>query len=123
MPIQNSHFDSLFAMTALLNDTELQALANKCQKLIADRERIKRNELQQELMGNLQKALSDILHNDFALIIKNTELNPEEDECYAVCFDPEDIYSIEMITTKQRQRYFNFMLRIRPARFVKIMLN
>jgi biotin-(acetyl-CoA carboxylase) ligase len=87
-------------MTALLNDTELEALANKCQQLIADRERIKRNELRQKLMENLQNALSDILHNDFTLIIQNTELNPEEDECCAVCFDPKDIYSIEMIDTK-----------------------
>ena len=109
MPLNNSHFDSLYSMTALLNDTELQAFAYKCQQLIADRERIKRNELRQELMENLQKAISDILHNDFALIIQNTELNPEEDECCAVCLDPEDIYSIEIIDNKQRQRYFNFM--------------
>lgn len=100
MPYTTSHFDSLLTMTALLNDAELQALADKCQKLIADRERIKRNELWQKLMENLQNALSDILHNDFALIIQNTKLNPEEDECCAVCFDPEDVYSIEMIDTK-----------------------
>lgn len=100
MPLNNSHFDSLFAMTALLNDTELQALANKCQKLIADRERIKRNELRQELMKNLQKVIGDILHNNFTLCIENTELNPEEDECYAVYFNPEDIYSIKMGDTK-----------------------
>ena len=103
MPYTNSHFDSLFAMTALLNDTELQALADKCQELIADRERIKRNELRQELMKNLQKAIGDILHNDFCLTIKNTECDPEYDDYYAVYFNPEDIYSIEV---KQRQRYF-----------------
>lgn len=96
MPYTNSHFDSLFAMTALLNDTELQALAYKCQELIADRERIKRNELRQELMENLQKAISDVLHNGFTLLIKNTELDPDEDEYTAVCFDPEDIYSVEI---------------------------
>lgn len=96
----NSHFDSLCAMTALLNDDELRALADKCQNLIADRERIKRNELRKKLMENLQNALSDILHNDFALIIQNTELNPEEDEYCAVCFDPEDVYSIKMIDSK-----------------------
>ena len=96
----NSHFDSLCAMTALLNDDELRALANKCQNLIADRERIKREELRQELMGNLQKVLSDILHNNFTLVITNTELNPEEDECYGVCFNPEDFYSIKMIDSK-----------------------
>jgi hypothetical protein len=51
-------------------------------------------------MGNLQKAISDILHNGFTLLITNTELDPDEDEFCAVCFDPEDIYSIKMIDTK-----------------------
>ena len=97
MPLKTgSHFDSLFAMTALLNDAELRALADKCQNLLADRERIKREELRQELMGNLQKAIGDILHNGFTLLIKNTELDPDEDEYTAVCFDPEDIYSIKI---------------------------
>ena len=96
MPYTNSHFDSLFAMTALLNDTELQALADKCQELIADRERIKRNELRQELMENLQKAIGDILHNGFTLYIQNTDLDLVEDECTAVYFDPENIYHIEI---------------------------
>ena len=96
MPYTNSHFDSLFAMTALLNDTELQALADKCQELIADRERIKRNELRQELMENLQKAIGDILHNGFTLYIQNTDLDLVEDDCTAVYFDPENIYHIEI---------------------------
>ena len=97
MPFKsNSNFDSLLTMTALLNDTELEALANKCQTLISDRERIKREELRRELMGNLQKAISDILHNDFGLFIKNTELNPEWHEYTAVHFNPEDIYHIEL---------------------------
>ena len=91
MPLNNSHFDSLFAMTALLNDTELQALANKCQNLIADRERIKREELRQELMGNLQKAIGDILHNGFNLMIENVD-NPN----WAVQFLPDEIYHIEI---------------------------
>ena len=97
MPLKSdSYFDSLSAMTALLNDAELRALADKCQNLIADRERIKRNELRRELMENLQKAIGDILHNDFSLYIQNTELNPDEDECTSVYFDPEDIYHIEI---------------------------
>lgn len=97
MPFKSkSQFDSLLAMTALLNDTELQALANKCQNLIADRERIKREELRYELMENLQKAIGDILHNDFCLTIKNTERNHEYDDYDEVYFDPDDIYSIEI---------------------------
>lgn len=98
MPFKsNSTFDSLLAMTALCNDAELRALADKCQNLIADRdrERIKREELRQELMGNLQKAIGDILHNGFALYIKNTDRD-EDDGCEEIYLDTEDIYSIEI---------------------------
>lgn len=97
MPFKsNSTFDSLLAMTALCNDAELRALADKCQNLIADRERIKREELRQELMGNLQKAIGDILHNNFSLTIKNTERHHEYDDFDEIFFEPEDIYSIKI---------------------------
>lgn len=102
MPYTNSNFDSLLAMTTLCNDTELKALANKCQELIADRERIRREELRPELMGNLQKAISDILHNGFTLAIENTERDCHDDYG-CVVFNPDEIYSITM---GQRQRYF-----------------
>lgn len=92
-----------------LNEIELEILAEACQERVEEKRKARREGLRQELMKNLQNALSDILHNDFTLVITNTELNPEEDECCAVCFDPQDVYSIEMIDTKQRQRYFNFM--------------
>ena len=96
MPIKsNSHFDSLFAMITLLDDAELRALADRCQNLIEARERIKREGLRQELMGNLQKALSDIIHNGFQLTIKNTDRD-EDDGYDEVYFEPEDIYSIEI---------------------------
>jgi len=76
MPFKsNSTFDSLLATTALCNDAELRALVAKCQNLITDRERIKREELRQELMGNLQKAIDDILHNGFSFSIENLD-NP-----------------------------------------------
>lgn len=96
MPFKsNSTFDSLLAMTALCNDAELRTLADKCQNLIADRERIKREELRHELMENLQKAIGDILHNGFDLTIANTERN----SIYGhvdVWFEPDDIYHIEI---------------------------
>lgn len=92
MPLKSkSQFDSLLAMTAMLNDAELRALADKCQYLIADRERIQREELRRELMGNLQKAIGDILHNDFNLVIENVD-NPN----WAVQFLPDEIYHIEI---------------------------
>ena len=92
MPLKsNSHLDSLLAMTALLTNNELEALANKCQNLIADRERIKREELRQELMENLQKAIDDILCNGFNLLIANAD-NP----IWAARFLPDEIYHIEI---------------------------
>lgn len=96
MPLKsNSHSDSLFAMITLLDDAELRALADRCQNLIEARERLKREGLRQELMGNLQKAIDDILHNGFALYIKNTDRD-EDDGCEEIYLDTEDIYSIEI---------------------------
>lgn len=86
----------------LFNETELEVIAEACQARAEKKKKARREGLRQELMGNLQKAINDILHNDFTLVITNTELNPEEDECYSVCFNPEDVYSIKMIDTKQR---------------------
>jgi biotin-(acetyl-CoA carboxylase) ligase len=82
-------------MTALLNDTELEALADKCQQLIANREQIKRNQLRQELMENLQKAIGDILHNNFYLVIGRRKQDPEYgyDDLW---FDPTDQCTIEI---------------------------
>lgn len=92
----NSYFDTLSDMTTLLNDAELRALTDKCQNLIVDRERIKREELRQELIENLQKAIGDILNNGFTLAIKNTECDPDFDAYCEVYFEPEDIGSIEI---------------------------
>ncbi len=92
MPLKsNSHLDSLLAMTALLDNQELEALAFKCEELIKDRERIKREELRQELMGNLQKAIDDILHNGFNLMIENLD-NPN----WAIRFLPDESPNIEI---------------------------
>ena len=88
-------FTQLSTMTSLLSDEELSALAANCEGLIKDRERIKRNELRQELMENLQKAIGDILHNGFELYIKNTNRD-ENDGCEDVYFETEDIYHIEI---------------------------
>ena len=97
MPLKSkSCLDSLFAMTTLLNDAELHALADKCNNLIADRERVQREKLRHELMENLQKAIGDSLHNGFSLYIQNTELDPDETDYTAVYFDSEDIYHIEI---------------------------
>lgn len=103
MPFKsNSQFDSLLAMTALFNDDELRALADECQNLIADREHTRREELRQELTGNLQKAINDIVHNGFNLRIENLD-----DPNWVVRFLPDESPYIEI---EQRQRYFNFIL-------------
>lgn len=88
-------FDRMINALNLLNETELEALAEVCQARVEGKKRARREALRQELMGNLQKALSDILHNDFQLTIKNTDRD-EDDGYDEVYFEPEDIYSIEM---------------------------
>ena len=93
-------YSKVFNYLPELSEIELEVLAEVCQAKVEGKRKARREALRQELMENLQSALSDVLHNDFTLVITNTELNPEEDECYGVCFNPEDIYSIKMIDTK-----------------------
>lgn len=89
-------FDRMINNLNLLNETELRVLSDVCLARAEDKKKERREALRQELMTNLQTALSDILHNDFSLIIKNTDLNPDEDEYAAVCFEPGEGYSIHM---------------------------
>jgi len=93
-------FDRMINSLNLLNEVELEALAEVCQARAEGKKKARREGLRQELMKNLQKALSDIINNDFTLVITNTELDPEKDECYGVCFNPGDIYSVKMIDSK-----------------------
>lgn len=86
-----THFDQLSAMTALLTNDELHALADKCQNLIADRERVEREELRQKLIENLQRAIDDVLLNGFNLMIENVN-----DANWAVQLFPDDNYNIEI---------------------------
>lgn len=87
--------DKMIRSLNLLNETELEALAEVCQARVEGKKKARREALRQELMGNLQKAIGDILHNNFALYIKNTDRD-EEDGCEEIYLDTEDIYSIEI---------------------------
>lgn len=86
-----TNFEQISALTALLTDNELEALTFKCEDLIKDRQRTKREKLRQELMGNLQEAIRNILHNDFSLEIENVD-NPN----WVVQVNPDEIYHIEI---------------------------
>ena len=79
-----------------LHTESLEYVISELTKELENRKKIKREALRQELMGNLQKAIGDILHNDFCLTIKNTEYDPEDDDYCEVYFNPDDIYSIEI---------------------------
>lgn len=74
----------------------LEYAISELTKELENRKKIKREELRQELMGNLQKAIGDILHNNFYLIVKNTERDHKSDDYDEVIFDHGDIYSIEI---------------------------
>ena len=88
--------DKMIRSLNLLNETELEVLAELCQKRVEEKKKARREGLRQELMRNLQKAIDDILHNGFAVTIENTELNLDETDYAAVYFEPEDTYSIKI---------------------------
>lgn len=96
----NDAYSKVFGYLPELNEIELEALAEACQARVEEKKKARREVLQQELMGNLQKAIGDILHNGFNLAIKNTECEPEWDDYDEVFFEPEDTYSIVMIDNK-----------------------
>lgn len=76
-----------------LNEIELETLAEACQKRVEEKRKARREGLRQELMGNLQKTLNDILHNGFTLTIENTERDCHDDYG-CVVIDPDEFYSI-----------------------------
>lgn len=83
--------DKVIRSLNLLNETELEALAELCQARVEGKKKARREALRQELMENLQKAIGDILHNGFNLMIENVD-NPN----WAVQFLPDEIYHIEI---------------------------
>jgi predicted DNA-binding transcriptional regulator YafY len=89
--------DKMIRSLNLLNETELEALVEVCQARVEGKKKARREALRQELMGNLQKAIGDILHNGFSLTIMNTERGHRADDFDEVYFNPEDIYSIRII--------------------------
>lgn len=91
----NDAYSKVFHYLPELNEIELEILAEVCQAKAEGKKKARREGLRQKLMENLQKALSDILHNDFALCIENTDRS-ENDEYKEVYLGPKDIYHIEI---------------------------
>lgn len=89
-----NELDKMIRSLNLLNETELETLTEACQARVEEKKRARREVLRQELMGNLQKAIDDILLNSFSLTIENID-NPN----WIVQFLPDEIYHIEI---KQR---------------------
>ena len=83
--------DKMIRSLNLLNETELEALAEVCQARVEGKKKARREALRQELMKNLQKAIGDILHNDFSLTIENLD-----DQNWAVKFLPDESPNIEI---------------------------
>lgn len=98
--MNTTSFNHYIDDSIIMSNTQLETAINKFSEILKKRKEIEREELRQKLMGNLQKAIGDIVHNGFALTIRNTELDPYEYEDIAVYFNPEDICSIEMVDTK-----------------------
>ena len=90
-----NELDKMIRSLNLLNETELEALAEVCQARVEGKKKARREALRQKLMENLQKAIGDILHNGFTLYIKNTDRD-EDDGCEEIYLDIEDIYRIKI---------------------------
>ena len=86
-----NELDKMIRSLNLLNETELETLTEACQARVEEKKRARREVLRQELMGNLQKAIDDILLNSFSLTIENID-NPN----WIVQFLPDEIYHIEI---------------------------
>jgi len=88
------NINEFLAIINRCDDNELETLTTRCEQLLNER-KATRDALRRELMENLQKALSDILHNGFSLTIENTE-KEWSDRYRCVIFDPNEIYSIDI---------------------------
>lgn len=83
--------DKMIRSLNLLDETELEALAELCQARVEAKKKARREALRQELMGNLRKTIDDILHNGFNLEIENLD-NPN----WIVQFLPDETPNIEI---------------------------
>lgn len=86
-----NELDCMIRKLNLLNETELEALAELCQARADSKKKARRDALQQELMTNLHQIISAILGNDFTLTIENVD-NPN----WVVRINPNENYSIEI---------------------------
>ena len=90
-----NEIDRMINNLNLLNETELEALADVCQARVEGKKKARREALRQELMANLQQTIGAILGNGFGLTITNTDRN-----CYdnhdEVWFCPDDHFGIEI---------------------------
>ena len=91
----NDTYSKIFRDIPLLNEAELQALAEACQERAEEKRKARREGLRQELTENLQAALREIFLNGFTLTIENTERDCHDDYS-CVVIDPDEIYSITM---------------------------
>lgn len=76
--------DRMINSLNLLNETELEALAEVCQARVEGKRKARREALRKELTENLKKAIGDILLNGFCLTVQN------EDNYEYMCFLSKD---------------------------------
>lgn len=76
-----------------LHTKSLKYVISELTKEFENRKKNEREALRQELMNNLQKAISDILNNNFTLAIENSDRDCHDDYG-CVVFDPDEVYSI-----------------------------
>jgi hypothetical protein len=88
-------YSKIFRCLPELNEVELEALAEVCQAKAEGKKKARREGLRRELIDNLQKAIRDILQNNFTLTIENTDRDCHDDYG-CVVFDPDENYSFTL---------------------------
>ena len=88
-------FSRMINSLTLLNEIELETLAEACQERVEEKRKARREGLRRELTENLQAALREIFLNGFTLTIENTERDCHDDYG-CVVIDPDEVYSITM---------------------------
>lgn len=86
-----NELDKINKSLNLLDETELEALAELCQARAEGKKKARRETLRHELIENLQMAIDGVLTNGFNLTIENVD-NPS----WAVQLLPDEIYRIEI---------------------------
>ena len=72
-------YSKIFRDLPLLNEVELQAIAEACQKKVDEKRKARREGQRRELMNEIRAAINEALNNGFELTIENEDRDIHDD--------------------------------------------